>query len=131
MAPILYDCVVTPNSTGKSGAAWRINKNPEKSRRHPKATRVRSTMIEAQPFTDETLVERIYLLDGGVHHFQARPWRSRNTLHCEFARKFLRTNLGWRIRALSFHLSNSHRETIRIHFSICLFEAASYMVYGL
>jgi hypothetical protein len=49
----------------------------------------------------------------------------------EFARKFLRTNLGQRFRTPSFHLYNSHRETIRIHFGICLLEAASYMVYGL
>jgi hypothetical protein len=51
-------------------------------------------MIEAQPLTDETLVERICLLDGGIRHFQAGPWRSHHTLHCEFARKFLCTNLG-------------------------------------
>jgi hypothetical protein len=34
-------------------------------------------------------------------------------------------------RALIFHLSNPQREIIQIHFSICLFEAASYMVSGL
>jgi hypothetical protein len=78
-------------------------------------------------------------LRPGVHECNARcgagpggpAQGKRKAVAHMFARKFLRPNSGWRIRAPSFRLSNSHRETIRIHFRICLFEAASYMVYGL
>ena len=41
-----------------------------------------------------------------------------------------RGNYG-RIREPSFYRFNSHSETVRIHFSICLFESASHMVYDL
>ena len=74
--------------------------------------------------SDDLLTQHEFAIQHGVRLSSLSKWLS-------LERDDLPPKVKFQKFVCPIQLSNSHCEIIRIYFSICLLEAASYMVYGL